>query len=65
MTPFKICLSLWLATGVLCHFGVAFDIYSVMGLLIFKCKPDWQEISVESLILRPVGLLILIYDFYN
>ena len=33
----------------------------MMGLLIYKFEPFWQEVSVESLILRwplrPVGLL--------
>ena len=36
-------------------------IYSIMGLLICKYQPFWQEVGVESLILRwllrPVGLL--------
>ena len=35
--------------------------YSIIGLLIYKYKPLWQEVSVKSLILRwplrPVGLL--------
>ena len=37
-------------------------IYSMMEQLIFKYEPFWQEISVESLILRwplrPLGLLL-------
>ena len=38
-------------------------IYSMMGLLIYKYEPLWQEVCVKSLILRcllrPVGLLFL------
>ena len=38
-------------------------IYSMMGLLIYKYEPLWQEVSVKSLIikwpLRPVGLFFI------
>ena len=39
-------------------------IFSMMGLLIYKYEPFWQEVSVKSVILRwllrPVGLLLLL-----
>ena len=41
--------------------------YTMMGLLICKYEPFWQEVSVESLILRwplrPVSLLFLISSY--
>ena len=43
-------------------------IYSMIGLLICKYEPFWQEISVESLILRwllrPVGLFVISQEKY-
>ena len=39
-------------------------IYSMMWQLICKYKPFWQEVSVESLILRcPLSPLDLLYNF--
>ena len=39
-------------------------IYSMIGLLICKDEPIWQEVSVESLILRrPLRPMGLLYDF--
>ena len=39
---------------------------SMMGLLIYKYEPFWQEVSVKSLILRwplrPVGLLFVLQN---
>ena len=49
--------------GLWCCFPIPSLIfnYSMMGLLIYKYEPLWQEVSVKSLILRwplrPVGLL--------
>ena len=44
-------------------------IYSVMGLLICKYEPFWQDVRVEFLIpmwlLRPVGFLCFFYTYAN
>ena len=42
-------------------------IYSMMGLLIYKYEPFWQEVSVISLRwpLRPVGLLFYLEKAYD
>ena len=52
------------AKGLWCCFPIPslIFVYSLMGLLIYKYEPLWQEVSVNSLILRwplrPVGLLL-------
>ena len=63
--------------GLWCCFPIPslIFIYSMMGLLMYKYEPLWQEVSVKCLILRwplrPVGLLffflrriIIIYNWW-
>ena len=54
--------------GLWCCFPIPslIFIYSMMGLLIYKYEPFWQEVSVKYLILRwplrPVGLLFMMHQ---
>ena len=48
---------------------IDFHLFSIMGLLIYKYEPFWQEVSVKSLILRwllrLVGLLLLLLCLFG
>ena len=58
-------IDVYCVKGLWCCFPITslFFIYSMMGLLIYKYEPLWQEVSVKFLIfkwpLKPVGLFLI------